>query len=73
MSDFLTDEQVKNRNEWREAAVKIAEQYPNRCLQRSGDEKMVRLIFDDGPDAEITPRVLDTLRDYNVKASSFQG
>ncbi|MGI6551061.1 MAG: polysaccharide deacetylase family protein [Syntrophomonadales bacterium] len=72
VSDFLTDEQVKNMNEWREAAVKIAEQYPEQVYcSGPGDEKMVCLTFDDGPDAEITPRVLDTLRDYNVKASFF--
>lgn len=72
VSEYLTDEQVKNMSEWREMAVKLAEQYPEQ-VYCSGpvDRKMVCLTFDDGPDAEITPQVLDTLKDYDVKANFF--
>jgi peptidoglycan/xylan/chitin deacetylase (PgdA/CDA1 family) len=31
----------------------------------------IALTFDDGPDPEVTPRVLDTLRRYNAKATFF--
>lgn len=38
------------------------------CAVRCGE---VTLTFDDGPDAEITPRVLDVLDRYDAKASFF--
>ncbi len=72
LSDYLTDQQVKNMSEWRKAAVKLAEQYPEQVYCNGpADRKMVCLTFDDGPDAEVTPQVLDVLRDYNVEANFF--
>ncbi|MGN0235150.1 MAG: polysaccharide deacetylase family protein [Paludibacteraceae bacterium] len=35
------------------------------------ERKAVYLTFDDGPIPEVTPRVLDVLRKYNVKATFF--
>lgn len=35
------------------------------------DEKVCYLTFDDGPTKEITPKVLDELKKYNVKATFF--
>ncbi len=35
------------------------------------DEKQVYLTFDDGPSPEITPKILDILKQYNVKATFF--
>lgn len=35
------------------------------------DEKIAYLTFDDGPNADNTPVVLDTLKKYNVKATFF--
>ena len=35
------------------------------------DKKYIALTFDDGPDAEITPQVLDILGQYGVKGSFF--
>jgi len=35
------------------------------------DQKTVFLTFDDGPDSEITPFVLDLLKQYNWKATFF--
>ncbi len=40
-------------------------------IMRSGQKKHVYLTFDDGPNNEITPQVLDVLRRYNVKATFF--
>lgn len=37
----------------------------------STSEKVVALTFDDGPDAETTPAVLDSLARHNVKATFF--
>lgn len=39
-----------------------------RCTTR---EKVVALTFDDGVDRELTPQVLDVLRDYGVEACFF--
>ena len=35
------------------------------------DEKVVALTFDDGPDGEMTSRVLDILKRYEIKATFF--
>ncbi len=35
------------------------------------EEKKIALTFDDGPDRDYTPRVLDILEKYNVKATFF--
>lgn len=37
----------------------------------TGKEKMVALTFDDGPDATYTPKVLNILKKYNIKATFF--
>ena len=38
----------------------------------NGEEgKRVFLTFDDGPTKEVTPHILDTLKEYNVKATFF--
>lgn len=34
--------------------------------------RCIALTFDDGPDREVTPRILDTLREKNVRATFFQ-
>ena len=43
---------------------------PNRSRLSTG-EKVVALTFDDGPHPEVTPRVLDILRERNVRATFF--
>lgn len=35
------------------------------------DEKQVYLTFDDGPSKDITPQILDVLKEYDVKATFF--
>ena len=37
----------------------------------AGETKQVALTFDDGPDPRCTPRILDILRRYNIKATFF--
>ncbi len=34
--------------------------------------RCIALTFDDGPDKDVTPRILDTLREKNVRATFFQ-
>lgn len=43
-------------------------QYLTRSLRGT---KKVALTFDDGPDVSLTPRLLDTLKKYNVQATFF--
>jgi cellulose synthase/poly-beta-1,6-N-acetylglucosamine synthase-like glycosyltransferase/peptidoglycan/xylan/chitin deacetylase (PgdA/CDA1 family)/spore germination protein YaaH len=45
--------------------------FPTLYHQGAGTEHQVALTFDDGPDPEWTPKVLDILKKYNVKATFF--
>lgn len=66
----------RRRFERREGEV-VAEWYPALpaafLVQRAGlpRQREVALTFDDGPDPEYTPRVLDVLRTENVSATFF--
>jgi len=50
----------------------LVTKYPD-LFYRSGplDEKRVALTFDDGPDSEYTPQILDILKKQKVKATFF--
>ena len=43
--------------------------FPSLVWKNATTEKKVWLTFDDGPTAEVTPFVLDTLKENNVKAT----
>ncbi len=45
--------------------------YVKAVCRSQTDWKHIALTFDDGPDAEVTPRVLDILKEHNVKATFF--
>lgn len=45
--------------------------YPGAVFRIRTDEKLLCLTFDDGPDPEVTPEVLDILSKHNVKAVFF--
>lgn len=45
--------------------------YPKALWRINPEEKAVYLTFDDGPIPEVTPRVLDILDQYGVKATFF--
>jgi len=45
--------------------------YPSLFHQGAGGEHEVALTFDDGPDPEWTPKILDILKQYHVKATFF--
>lgn len=45
--------------------------FPNFVWNIHTDEKVMYLTFDDGPIPEVTPWVLDTLKEYNAKATFF--
>ncbi len=43
-----------------------------RCLcRKKGCDPIVALTFDDGPDEVMTPKVLDVLKEWNVRATFF--
>ena len=58
-SNTISDTQSTSNNLYK----KLIELYP--------DEKIAFLTFDDGPNISITPKVLDILKEENVKASFF--
>lgn len=45
--------------------------YPTYCWRRKTDHKVLYLTFDDGPTAELTAWLLDTLAQYKAKATFF--
>lgn len=45
--------------------------YPSRTWSYSAREKKLYLSFDDGPHPQITPMVLDLLKEYEAKATFF--
>ena len=45
--------------------------YPRCTWDIPSREKVLYLTFDDGPHAEVTPFVLDTLQQYNAKGTFF--
>ncbi|MFC7357882.1 polysaccharide deacetylase family protein [Jejudonia soesokkakensis] len=45
--------------------------YPKRIWAFSRSEPKIYLTFDDGPIPEVTPWVLDLLKEYNAKATFF--
>jgi peptidoglycan/xylan/chitin deacetylase (PgdA/CDA1 family) len=49
----------------------IKKLYPDCIWNFSKDEPVIYLTFDDGPHPEATPYVLDTLKEFNAKATFF--
>jgi peptidoglycan/xylan/chitin deacetylase (PgdA/CDA1 family) len=45
--------------------------YPGALFRINTSEKILCLTFDDGPDPESTPELLDILNNYNIKAIFF--
>jgi peptidoglycan-N-acetylglucosamine deacetylase len=48
-----------------------ASQVFGRTIRRTGDESALALTFDDGPNPNVTPRLLDLLDRYKAKATFF--
>lgn len=45
--------------------------YPDALFRIKTSEKSLYLTFDDGPDPDSTPGLIDTLQQYNIKAAFF--
>lgn len=68
----LTETQMRNIMAGRRQIVELASNNPGEMyINGPTTEKRVALTFDDGPDSSITPRVLDILKNNNVKANFF--
>jgi len=71
-SDKFTKKQLESNIKWKNDIVNFAKGNPDVIfLNGPTKEKIVSLSFDDGPDLKITPKVLDILKKYNVKANFF--
>ena len=71
-SDKLTSQQWIVMQQWRSSVKQSATENPTTVfINGSGAKPEVALTFDDGPDDEITPQVLDVLREYRVTATFF--
>lgn len=71
-SGNLTTEQMDSVKKWRSEIIKYAEEDPSQIfINGFTSEKMICLTFNDGPDDQVTPRVLDILNKHHVKASFF--
>ena len=71
-SDNLTTQQWTAMLEWRSDAKQSAVKNPQILyINGKGSKPQVALTFDDGPDDEITPKVLDVLKQYQVQATFF--
>lgn len=68
----LTEAQMRNIMIGRKQIAALARNNPGEMyINGPTTEKRVALTFDDGPDSFVTPRVLDILKDNNVKANFF--
>lgn len=62
---------ITNRNKTLTLA-QLVQKYPELLvLNGHGSSKHVALTFDDAPDKQFTPQVLDILKEYNVHATFF--
>ncbi len=58
--------------EFKETLERQAREFPDFFFLESPESKKeIALTFDDGPDLQFTPKVLDVLKEYNIKATFF--
>ncbi|WP_164668177.1 polysaccharide deacetylase family protein [Virgibacillus doumboii] len=69
-SNQLSEEGWQNMKNWRKQIINFAQEQ-NHVYTNGPDKKMVALTFDDGPDDDITPAIVDILSDYNVTGNFF--
>lgn len=71
-SNKLTQKEKLAMDKWRNDIVEFAKKNTGAMfINGSANRKVVALTFDDGPDADITPKILDVLKQSNTKASFF--
>jgi len=62
---------ISTKDDYLSAQYEKFPQFPTLYHQGAGNAHQVAITFDDGPDPEWTPKVLDILKTYNVKAAFF--
>lgn len=62
---------LQNEKQLREKEEVLDEEVKNIETNIKEDEKIAYLTFDDGPSKNITPQILDVLKEYDVKATFF--
>lgn len=71
-SNKLNANQWKAMEQWRSDVVKLSKENKEQVyINGYSKEKMVALTFDDGPDNNITPKIVETLAQYNVNGNFF--
>ncbi|MEQ8175363.1 MAG: polysaccharide deacetylase family protein [Syntrophomonadaceae bacterium] len=71
-SSNLSEKQKNSMSRWREQVEEMARKRPEGIvLNGPASRSSVSLTFDDGPDSEITPQILEILKKEGVKASFF--
>lgn len=71
-SDRITGEAWKAMLTWRENAEKLTKKNEGLLyINGPTSKKAVALTFDDGPDADITPQVLQILKEHQITATFF--
>ncbi|MEN6350299.1 MAG: polysaccharide deacetylase family protein [Syntrophomonas sp.] len=71
-SKNLSEKQKTSMSRWREQAAEMARNRPEDIvLNGSAGNRSVSFTFDDGPDGEITPKILEILQKEGVKATFF--
>ncbi|WP_169735789.1 polysaccharide deacetylase family protein [Clostridium lundense] len=71
-SNKLTPNQWKAMEDWRNKVVNLSKENKDVVyINGYSTEKMVALTFDDGPDNNITSKIVKTLTQYNVKGNFF--
>lgn len=71
-TDKMSKAQMDNLIAGRKHIVQLARRHPEEMyINGPIGERNVSLTFDDGPDASVTPRILDILKRNNIKANFF--
>ncbi len=65
----LPDDTINFFRDWDEKVLKYRANYKLIYTNGKNDARKVALTFDDAPDADCTPQILDILKEMNVKAS----
>ncbi|MGE5416992.1 MAG: polysaccharide deacetylase family protein [Acidobacteriota bacterium] len=68
----LSGKDLEEMKSWKQKVYNLARLYRGQFfLSGVASHKTVCLTFDDGPDPIVTPQVIDTLKNYNVRGSFF--
>jgi peptidoglycan-N-acetylglucosamine deacetylase len=56
---------------WRSDMITVVRNHPNSVFLNGPKRKAIALTFDDGPDLQNTPKIIDILSKYKVKGNFF--